>query len=263
MEGIDKISSTGSVAATSRENANSIEPSTETAAQTAAATSPSVSTASQNQPAAVVDISTSAQASSEAAQPKQNTQASAASSNSGKQQSENEQDGELTEEEKRKVEELKARDREVRAHEQAHLSALGAHKSGGPSYEYETGPDGKQYAVGGEVPVDVSPESEPEKTVLKMQTIQRAALAPAEPSSADRAVAAKAAQLESQARAEIASSSTENSEEGLNGEVPKAEASQPEESSRPNPAELFASDPVCPICGEPAAPDHSHTTAVA
>ena len=31
----------------------------------------------------------------------------------------------------------------------AHLSAAGAYAHGGASYEYELGPDGKRYAVGG------------------------------------------------------------------------------------------------------------------
>ena len=44
-------------------------------------------------------------------------------------------------------------DREERQHEQAHLSAAGGHARGGPSYQYETGPDGKRYAVGGEVSI--------------------------------------------------------------------------------------------------------------
>ncbi|MCC6952649.1 MAG: hypothetical protein IT290_00885, partial [Deltaproteobacteria bacterium] len=46
--------------------------------------------------------------------------------------------------EQEQVRKLKARDREVRAHEQAHLSALGPYKSGGASYTFETGPDGQR-----------------------------------------------------------------------------------------------------------------------
>jgi len=109
----------------------------------------------------------------------------------------------LSDEEKKEVQQLKERDREVRAHEQAHLNALGRYRSGGAKYQFEKGPDGRQYAVAGEVPVDVSPEDTPEKTVEKAKTIRRAALAPAEPSAADRAVAAQAQQLEAQAQAEL------------------------------------------------------------
>lgn len=109
----------------------------------------------------------------------------------------------LNPEQEKEVKKLQERDREVRTHEQAHVNALGGYARGGPSYEFTTGPDGKQYATGGEVSVDLSKESTPDKTVQKMQTIRRAALAPAEPSSADKAVAARASQLEAEARAEL------------------------------------------------------------
>ncbi|MEM1380870.1 MAG: putative metalloprotease CJM1_0395 family protein [Pseudomonadota bacterium] len=99
--------------------------------------------------------------------------------------------GELTEEERAVVQKLKARDREVRAHEQAH-KLVGGPYAGAISYDFQRGPDGQNYAVGGSVPIDVSPEAEPEDTAAKMRVVIKAALAPAEPSSADRAVAAAA-----------------------------------------------------------------------
>jgi hypothetical protein len=103
---------------------------------------------------------------------------------------------ELTYEELKLVDKLKERDREVRRHEQAHLSAAGGHARGGASYEYESGPDGKSYAVAGHVDIDGSPvNGNPEATLQKAMTVQRAALAPAEPSGADRAVAAQAAAM--------------------------------------------------------------------
>ena len=119
---------------------------------------------------------------------------------------------ELTEEEKRGVEKLKTRDREVRAHEQAHLSAAGSYARGGPRYEYETGPDNKRYAVGGEVGIDTSSiPDDPEATIRKAQVVRRAALAPAEPSPQDRQVASEASRMESGARQEL---SKERMEEG-------------------------------------------------
>lgn len=102
--------------------------------------------------------------------------------------------GELSKEEKAVVEELKARDREVRNHERAHKAAGGQY-AGAISYVYQTGPDGKQYAVGGSVPIDASPEASPEATIEKMNIVISAALAPAEPSGQDQAVA-RAAQAE-------------------------------------------------------------------
>lgn len=125
------------------------------------------------------------------------------------------EDAQLTEEEQAEVEKLKNRDAEVRRHEQAHKAAAGGHASGGPKFEYETGPDGKQYAVGGHVDVDTSPVSgDPRATIAKMQQLQRAALAPAEPSSKDRQVAAKAAQQEREARAELAKERQESQAAG-------------------------------------------------
>ena len=112
--------------------------------------------------------------------------------------------GQLTEEEQQQVEKLKQRDAEVRRHEQAHKTAAGGLATGGPTYQYETGPDGHRYAVGGEVNIDVSPEDDPQKTIQKMQQVRRAALAPAQPSSQDRQVAARAAAEEQKARAELA-----------------------------------------------------------
>jgi hypothetical protein len=109
--------------------------------------------------------------------------------------------------ERAQLDKLRARDVEVRQHEQAHVAAAGPLHRGGPNYQYQTGPDGNKYAVGGDVQIDTSPGRTPEETVAKAQQIRRAALAPAEPSSTDLAVAAKASQMEAQARAELSGSS--------------------------------------------------------
>lgn len=99
---------------------------------------------------------------------------------------------------------LRATDRHVRAHEQAHLAAAGPYAVGGPSYSYAVGPDGNLYAVGGEVALDVSPDpSGPEATIRKARVIEAAANAPADPSTQDRMVAAAAAQMEANAQQEL------------------------------------------------------------
>ncbi len=154
---------------------------------------------------------------------------SGAEQNSGESSTEQEQSGQFTAEEERTIRELQARDREVRAHEQAHLNSLGQYRSGGASYTYTTGPDGKQYATSGEVPVNISPESTPEQTITKAQTVRRAALAPAEPSGADRAAAASASQLEAQARAELNAERSESEPK-----VESAEPSETEPNTEPN-----------------------------
>lgn len=112
------------------------------------------------------------------------------------------------EKQKEMIEKLRKRDREVRAHEAAHKAAGGQY-AGSATFSYQVGPDGQQYAVGGEVPIDLSPvPGDPAATIRKMQQVQAAALAPAEPSSADRQVAAKAAQIAARARAELSRSSS-------------------------------------------------------
>ncbi|USX16499.1 catalase [Oxalobacteraceae bacterium OTU3CAMAD1] len=110
----------------------------------------------------------------------------------------------LTPEALKLIDELKARDAEVRQHEQAHLAAAGGLAVSGASYTYQRGPNGVNYAIGGEVQIDTSPGGTPEETIARAATIQAAALAPAGPSGADRAVAAQAQQMETQARAELA-----------------------------------------------------------
>lgn len=102
------------------------------------------------------------------------------------------------------VGQLKTRDTAVRQHEQAHLAAAGGLAVSGASYTYQRGPNGVDYAIGGEVHIDTSPGRTPEETIERAHTIQAAALAPADPSGADRSVAAQAQQLELQARAELA-----------------------------------------------------------
>ncbi|MEO1716044.1 MAG: putative metalloprotease CJM1_0395 family protein [Planctomycetota bacterium] len=132
----------------------------------------------------------------------------------------------LSEADQRKVEKLKARDQEVRTHEQAHVAAAGALYRGGPNYSYRTGPDGNRYAVGGSVQIDTSEASTPEETITKAQQIRRAALAPQEPSSTDQAVAAKASRMEAQARAELAAEQAE----GNDGEESTIPANAPRNS---------------------------------
>jgi len=120
----------------------------------------------------------------------------------------------LDESELKQVEELKQRDAEVRAHEAAHLAAAGKYATGGASFEYTRGPDGKSYATSGEVRIDTSPiPNDPEATLQKAQQIQTAAQAPTQPSSQDRQVAAEASVMASEARAEIMQRKSESDSE--------------------------------------------------
>ncbi len=128
--------------------------------------------------------------------------------------------GELTDEQKQVVSELQARDREVRAHEAAHKSAGGS-LAGGMSFSYQTGPDGRRYAVGGEVSIDTGGGGDPQATIAKMRQVISAALAPADPSSQDRAVAAAARATMADAQQQL--SEQQRSESKAAGEQDKAE----------------------------------------
>ena len=110
----------------------------------------------------------------------------------------------LTTQEQQVLAQLKATDRLVRAHEQAHLSAGGGLVRGAASFTLQTGPDNRSYAVGGEVSIDASPASTPQETIAKAQQIRAAALAPADPSAQDLRVAARASGMASEAQVELA-----------------------------------------------------------
>jgi membrane-associated HD superfamily phosphohydrolase len=124
------------------------------------------------------------------------------------------------------VEKLKARDREVRAHELAHAS-VGGQYAGAPSYEYQQGPDGRRYAVGGEVQIDIGKEASPEDTLQKMQQVIASAMAPQEPSAQDIRVANQARQIAAEARAEMNAERMSPETTSEDGEVEFTVRSQP------------------------------------
>jgi hypothetical protein len=122
----------------------------------------------------------------------------------------------LTDEQERVVQKLKQREAEVRAHEQAHQMAGGG-LAGSPSYTTTQGPDGRRYITGGEVSIDVSAEDRPDATIRKMDQVKRAALAPTDPSSQDRAVAAQAEAIKAQAEADLNRQRQEKLKDGEGG----------------------------------------------
>lgn len=157
-----------------------------------------------------------------------NTQNDAAKDNgqdasAGKENAEDKQQQQQAEQQQ--LNELKQRDAEVRAHEQAHAS-LGGQYANSPQYEYETGPDGRRYAVGGEVTIDISEASTPEETIRKAQQVKAAALAPAEPSAQDLRVATEATQMALEARTEIANAKAEEVQESFNKAIPDAQQNE-------------------------------------
>ena len=163
----------------------------------------------------------------------QQTQEDTAELQNGKQNSSKPQnDEELSEDDQKKVEELKARDAEVVAHEQAHKAVAGALSPGPIHYEYTQGPDKVNYRTGGHVNITTSKAKTPEETLSRAETIQRAALAPAEPSSQDRAVAAEAAQMAAEARQEIAKERIENKDDEKKSEETETKYGNPVEENR-------------------------------
>ncbi len=139
----------------------------------------------------------------------------------------------LSPEEQQTVLKLKKRDLEVKTHEAAHLANAGGYAAGGPSYTYQNGPDGRRYAIGGEVPIDVGKEKTPEQTLQKMRIVRRAAMAPANPSSADRSIAAAASMAEAEALREI-NSPDKNSDNGKSVEKTESAPAQSQGESSEN-----------------------------
>lgn len=104
-----------------------------------------------------------------------------------------------------RLRELKKLDQAVQRHEQAHRLVGGSY-TGPATYTYKTGPDGRAYAITGEVSIDASPvANDVEATVAKMRVVIAAALAPVDPSPQDRTVAARASQRLQAAMLEVRS----------------------------------------------------------
>lgn len=123
---------------------------------------------------------------------------------------------------------LVSRDQEVRTHEQAH-AAVGGRYAGAPSYTYERGPDGKRYAIGGEVGIDTGAvPNNPEATLSKMELVIRTALAPAEPSAQDRQVAAQAQVKMAEVRVQLAQQQRSEAQAAID-----ARAEQRKEDEKP------------------------------
>jgi hypothetical protein len=148
------------------------------------------------------------------------TDAKAASSGSDDKSPEQEQ------QERQTISELASRDADVRAHEAAHAAVGGAY-AGSPSYTLQQGPDGKAYAIGGEVGIDLSSVSgDPAATISKMEVVMRAALAPIDPSAQDLRVAAEAQGLATAARAEQAEQTRTEAAEQAEAKREKQEKDQ-------------------------------------
>lgn len=90
--------------------------------------------------------------------------------------------------------ELQHADASVRTHEGLHFRTASGLASGLPEYDYITGPDGKLYAVAGNVKVRTSATADPEKAARDMTTFHAAATAPGDASAEDMGAARAAHQ---------------------------------------------------------------------
>jgi len=90
----------------------------------------------------------------------------------------------------RVLEKFKSKDQEVRSHEQIHATI--GHTTTPISYNYQEGPDGKMYAVGGSVRLDTSIPQDPNAASYKLDQIKKAAAGPADSSGADSMIVSAA-----------------------------------------------------------------------
>ncbi len=132
--------------------------------------------------------------------------------------------------EEKQLNQLQIRDQEVRSHERAHV-AVGGVVTGTPSYSFEVGPDGKKYAVSGEVSVDLSKVvGNPQATIAKMQKVHAAALAPINPSIQDVRIATAATNIIAQAQSELLAEKNDHHESTSSSA--SASSSSPQNSSK-------------------------------
>jgi hypothetical protein len=158
----------------------------------------------------------------------------------GKSQGQASIDG-LTQAQRDQVTELAQRDREVHTHEAAHQAAGGG-LVGAACYSYQEGPDGRSYAIGGECPITIPASDNPSEMIDIAQRVRAAALALANPSGQDLAVANAAVQMEAQARQALAQQQAQQQAQPAppTGQTPPS-AQQPADSEASS-GEAAASD---------------------
>ncbi len=147
---------------------------------------------------------------------------------------------ELTLQQVQQLRELQSIDRNVKAHEAAHQAAGGG-LAGAASFSYTRGPDNQMYAVAGEVPIRMQEGRTPEETIANARQVAAAAMAPADPSPQDYKVAANAAKMEFDARAEATKLKAQEAKEKKKEEEEKQESSDKNnQDSKNNPEKVEA-----------------------
>ncbi|MDN5108208.1 putative metalloprotease CJM1_0395 family protein [Aliarcobacter butzleri] len=82
---------------------------------------------------------------------------------------------------------FKNKDNEVKTHEQTHASGVAT--TSAINYNYQVGPDGKLYAIGGSVRFDTSIPKDPQSAKVKMDQLQSASSSVSSLSGADASIA--------------------------------------------------------------------------
>lgn len=82
---------------------------------------------------------------------------------------------------------FKNKDSEIRTHEQTHAS--GAATTSAINYNYQVGPDGKLYAMGGSVRFDTSIPNDPQSAKIKLEQLKDASSSVSSMSGADSSIA--------------------------------------------------------------------------
>jgi len=140
---------------------------------------------------------------------------------------------ELSSDEQRLVLDLQSRDAEVKAHEAAHQS--GGASTGAATYTYQQGPDGKMYAIGGEVSVSFQTGSTPQETIANAQAVIASATAPSDPSGQDMAVASSAMVMMMKAKQQI----SQEAQEKISGKEAYKNEANPQEQDKKGSIEPF------------------------
>lgn len=103
--------------------------------------------------------------------------------------------GDLSQNERAELAQLQARDAAVRQEEKGHAAAAGQYGSA-PQYEYQVGPDGQAYAIGGHVDMHIAAKTGSKEDINQaLTTLQNAALSPNAPSAADLSAYRQATRL--------------------------------------------------------------------
>lgn len=146
---------------------------------------------------------------------------------------------ELTLQQVQQLRELQSIDRNVKAHEAAHQAAGGG-LAGAASFSYTRGPDNQMYAVAGEVPIRMQEGRTPEETIANARQVAAAAMAPADPSPQDYKVAANAAKMEFDARAEATKLKAQEAKEKEEEEEKQESSDKNNQDSKSNPEKVEA-----------------------